>query len=39
MRSKGHVDFSMVKGKYTNSNLQVRWNYFHMGWEMKEVTA
>jgi hypothetical protein len=39
MRVKGHNDFSMNGNKYANPGLQVRWNYFRMGWEMKEVTA
>lgn len=40
MRVKGHTDFGMsATGKYTNTNLQVRWAYFQMGWEMREVTA
>jgi len=39
MRTKGHTDFAMHGNKYTNPNLQVRWNYFQMGWEMREVTT
>jgi len=40
MRTKGHTDFSQSdKGKYLNPSLQTRWNYFKMGWEMREVTA
>jgi hypothetical protein len=39
MRVKGHTDFSKNGDRYANGNLQVRWNYFRMGWEMKEVTA
>lgn len=40
MRTKGHEDFSMSPtGKYLVSNLQVRWSYFLLGWEMREVTA
>jgi hypothetical protein len=39
MRTKGHADFQMVKGRYVNPNMQTRWNYFQMGWEMREVTA
>lgn len=39
MRTKGHTDFAMAKGKYTNPGLQVRWSYFQLGWEMKEVVA
>jgi len=39
MRVKGHTDFGMNGNKYANSSLQVRWNYFRMGWEMREVTA
>jgi hypothetical protein len=38
-RSKGHTDFAQDKGRYTNINLQVRWNYFQMGWEMAKVTT
>lgn len=38
MRAKGHTDFTIVKNKYTNPNMQVRWSYFQLGWEMREVT-
>ena len=39
MRVKGHTDFTMsTTGKYINTNLQVRWAYFQLGWEMREVT-
>lgn len=40
MRAKGQTDFSMGKsGKYTLSQLQMRWNYFQLGWEMAKVSA
>lgn len=40
MRTKGHTEFAMsTTGKYINTNVQVRWGYFQLGWEMKEVTA
>jgi hypothetical protein len=40
MRSKGHTDFNMnATGKYSVPALQMRWSYFLMGWNMKEVTA
>jgi hypothetical protein len=40
MRTKGHTDFNMTDtNKYSNTNLQVRWAYFQLGWEMREVTA
>ena len=39
MRGKGHSDFSQENGRYNNPNLQTRWNYFQMGWEMRGVTA
>jgi hypothetical protein len=39
MRTKGHIDFAQDKGRYINMNLQTRWNYFQMGWEMARVTA
>ena len=39
MRSKGHTDFEQTKGRYSNTNLQIRWNYFQMGWEMRGVMA
>lgn len=36
MRSKGHADFSKTKhGRYANTNLQTRWSYFLLGWEMR----
>jgi hypothetical protein len=37
MRSKGYTDedFKMDKGRYVNSNMQTRWNYFLLGWEMR----
>jgi hypothetical protein len=40
MRVKGHTDFTMSEtGKYVIPSLQTRWNYFQLGWEMREVTA
>ena len=40
MAAKGHDDFSMsAKGKYLVPSLQMRWAYFQLGWEMREVTA
>ena len=37
-RSKGHADFTMgSSGKYNSPALQVRWNYFQLGWEMAMV--
>ena len=37
MRAKGYTDFSVVKGRYTSSGIQTRWNYFLLGWEMRGV--
>jgi hypothetical protein len=39
MRTKGHTDFTQHNGRYTAANIQTRWNYFQMGWEMSQVTA
>ena len=39
MRTKGYEDFTLVRGKYVNPGLQVRWNYFQLGWEMAKVSA
>ena len=40
MATKGHSDFTMsAKGKYLVPALQMRWSYFQLGWEMREVTA
>ena len=39
MRTKGYDDFILARGKYVNPSLQVRWNYFLMGWEMRGVSA
>jgi hypothetical protein len=39
MRTKGHTDFTQEKGRYASLNLQTRWNYFQMGWEMRGVTV
>lgn len=40
MRSKGHNEFAMsAKGKYLVPALQMRWVYFQLGWEMREVAA
>lgn len=39
MRTKGHNDFSQTKGRYNNPGLQTRWSYFHLGWEMVQVSA
>lgn len=39
MRSKGHDNFSKTKtGKYAVPNLQTRWAYFMLGWEMARAT-
>lgn len=37
MRVKGYTDFSIKNNRYTNSNLQMRWQYFQLGWEMSKV--
>jgi hypothetical protein len=39
MRTKGHTDLSQVNGRYLNASMQTRWNYFQMGWEMREVIS
>jgi len=40
MRTKGHTEFNMNDtGKYLVPSLQIRWAYFQLGWEMREVTA
>lgn len=39
MRTKGHADFKKSGNKYNNQSLQIRWNYFQLGWEMREATA
>jgi hypothetical protein len=39
MRTKGYEDFTLIRGKYVNPGLQVRWNYFQLGWEMAKVSA
>jgi hypothetical protein len=38
MRAKGYTDFTQVKGRYKNASLVTRWNYFLLGWEMREVS-
>ena len=40
MRTKGYTDFYQSKsGKYVVPAMQVRWAYFQLGWNMREVTA
>ncbi len=39
MRTKGHADFTLSRGRYKNPGLQNRWAYFQMGWEMRGVAA
>lgn len=40
MQVKGQTDFAKTDtGKYVNSNIQTRWNYFQMGWKMCEVAV
>ena len=40
MAAKGHINFTMsARGKYLVPALQLRWAYFQLGWEMREVTA
>ena len=38
MRAKGYTDFTEVKGHYASGSLATRWNYFLLGWEMREVS-
>ena len=39
MCTKGHTNFGQtVHGRYVVPSLQVRWVYFRLGWEMREVT-
>jgi hypothetical protein len=38
--SRGQTNFSKTaNGKYINPAIQVRWNYFKLGWEMAKVSA
>jgi hypothetical protein len=39
MASKGYTEshLAMDGDKYTNPNMQQRWNYFLAGWEMRGV--
>ena len=38
MKAKGHTDFTVSStGKYLNAAMQTRWNYFQLGWEMREA--
>ena len=37
MVAKGYTDFTQVKGRYTNSSVVVRWNYFQLGWQLRGV--
>jgi hypothetical protein len=39
MKTKGYADLSQKNGRYINTNIQTRWNYFIMGWEMAKVSA
>lgn len=40
MATKGHNDFAMsATGKYLVASLQMRWTYFQLGWEMREVMS
>jgi hypothetical protein len=40
MKTKGHTDFTTsTTGKYNVPALQMRWTYFQLGWEMREVTS
>ena len=39
MRTKGQTDFSRTHtGRYVAPNLQTRWSYFQLGWEMRGVS-
>lgn len=38
MRTKGHIELAQHNGRYTNINIQNRWNYFQLGWEMAQVS-
>jgi hypothetical protein len=38
MLGKGYIDLSKKKdGNYSQVNIQTRWNYFRLGWNMCEV--
>lgn len=38
MRVKGYTDFTIKNNRYANSNLQTRWQYFQLGWEMRGIS-
>lgn len=37
MRVNGYTDFTMKNGRYTAANIQVRWKFFQLGWNMADV--
>jgi hypothetical protein len=40
MRSNGHTDFSLTAtGRYRLNQIQTRWKYFLLGWEMRGANA
>lgn len=37
MRTSGFDDFTMKNGRYTAANIQVRWKFFQLGWNMANI--
>ena len=35
MIAKGYTDLEQLKGRYVNLNMQSRWNYFVLGWQLR----
>ena len=35
MVAKGYTDLEQLQGRYVNRNMQSRWNYFVLGWQLR----
>ena len=37
MIAKGYTELKQTKGRYNSPAVQVRWNYFLLGWQLRGV--
>ena len=37
MVAKGYIELKQTKGRYNSPAVQVRWNYFLLGWQLRGV--
>jgi hypothetical protein len=37
MMARNQTNLEKVKGRYVDTNVQTRWNYFFLGWQLRGV--